>query len=268
MGRKLSCCLLLIVIITLILCKETSTSKVVSGVKSVSIVFSKDRWFQPPKRIVALNDVTVDFADGITAFCGSSGSGKSTLAKVVHGLYDRKDFVGDIVISEDSLQPTPTVYLDPFAYLTYDSTKSVGYYIKTGDVAMQNDCLFHEKIYNSFGVAGDTVINNLLESQRMFFEVTLLFSRLQERRDQTSGLLILDEYLDKVVPSVRNVFMTKIRELVNNEEMSFQVIIVTHSKAVCNICDTVIALKNGMVYSEGVPGKVMKYLPAEFVLLK
>lgn len=268
MGRKLSCCLLLIVIITLILCKETSTCKVVSGVKSVSKAFSKDRWFQPPKRIVALNDVTVDFADGITAFCGSSGSGKSTLAKVVHGLYDRKDYVGDIVVSGDSLQPIPTVYLDPFAYLTYDSTKSVGHYLKTGDIAIPNDCLFHQKVFKIFDIASDTVINNLLESQRMFFEVTLLLSRLQERRDQTSGLLILDEYLDKVVPSVRTVFMSKIRELIKNEEMSFQVIIVTHSKAVCSLCDTVIALKNGMVYSEGAPGKVMKYLPAEFVLLK
>lgn len=267
MGRKLSCCLLLIVIITIILCKEIS-SKVVTGVKSVSKVFVKDRWFQPPKRIVALNDVTVDFADGITAFCGSSGSGKSTLAKVVHGLYDRKDFVGDIVVSKDSPQPIPIVYLDPFAYLTYDSTKSVGHYLKTGDITMPNDCLFHQKVFESFDIAGDKVINNLLESQRMFFEVTLLFSRLQERSDQTSGLLILDEYLDKVVPSVRNVFMSKIKELIKNEELSFQVIIVTHSKAVCSLCDTVIALKNGMVYSEGVPGKVMKYLPAEFVLLK
>ena len=59
MGRKLPCYLLLIVIISLILYKETS-SRVVTGVKSISKVFVKERWFQPPKRIVALNDVTVD----------------------------------------------------------------------------------------------------------------------------------------------------------------------------------------------------------------
>ena len=267
MRRKLLCCSLLIAVINLIFCRE-AFCKVAAGVKSVSKVFLKERWFQPPTRIVAINEVTVDFADGITAFCGSSGSGKSTLAKIVHGLYDRKEYTGEILVSDSSLSPIPTVYLDPFAYLTYDSTKSVDYYLKTGEVVAPNGRFFYQKIYASFDIPTGTVINNLLESQRMLFEVILLFSRLQERSEETSGLLILDEYLDKVVPSVRSIFLLKIKELCKNEDLNFQVIIVTHSKAVCHICDSVIALKNGMIYSEGPPGKVMKYLPAEFVLLK
>lgn len=250
--------------IILVLCLVKSLEcHVVTGVKGLSKTFVRKRWFQAPKDVYALRDVTVDFADGITAFCGSSGSGKSTLAKVVHGQYPIEDYQGNVVVVDETVLKIPTAYLDPFFYLTYDATKTVGNYLKNDDT----QSVIYKEIYSLFEVPVATVINNLFESQRKFFEILLLFSRMGGLETDDSGLLILDEYLDKDMSSVRSVFFSKIRQLCNMENIKFQVIIVTHSNAVCNSCDTVIALKNGFVYSYGPPNKIMKFLPAEFVLL-
>jgi ABC-type glutathione transport system ATPase component len=237
---------------------------VVRGVKALSVNFVRKGWFQTPKEIYALRDVTVDFAKGITAFCGSSGSGKSTLAKVVHGQYPRDEYVGNVAVIDDTISKIPSVYLDPFFYLTYDTTKTVGHYLKNDDT----QSVIYKEMYSLFDVPVASVINNLFESQRKFFEILLLFRRMGGLEADDSGLLILDEYLDKDMSSVRSVFFSKIRQLCTKENIKFQVIIVTHSNAVCNSCDRVIALKNGIVYSDGAPEKIMKFLPAEFVLLQ
>jgi ABC-type multidrug transport system ATPase subunit len=254
--------LLRFIIIALSLIKSLECH-VVTGVKALSKVFIRKGWFQAPKEVYALRDVTVDFAEGITAFCGSSGSGKSTLAKVVHGLFPREDYEGNVAVVDETILKAPTVYLDPFFYLTYDTTKTVGHYLKNHDA----QSIIYKEMYSLFDVPVASVINNLFESQRKFFEILLLFSRLGGLETDDSGLLILDEYLDKDMSSVRSVFFSKIRQLCTMDNIKFQVIIVTHSNAVCSSCDRVIALKNGIVYSYGTPEKIMKYLPAEFVLL-
>ena len=248
-------------------------SRVVSGVKRVSISFQKSGWFQPSRTKFALQDVTVDFAEGITAFCGSSGSGKSTLAKIIYGEYAREVYEGDIItdVLESEPQKLPTVYLDPFCYLTYDSTKSVGHYLKS-EIMQQDRSILLEKLLTFFDLPEEKVINSLLESQKKFFEILLLFSRLKYNQNNNQnnhrGLLILDEYLDKDMTSVRTTFFKSMRELCNSKDViDFQVIIVSHSKSVCDSCDKVIALKNGFVYSSGAPASVMKYLPPDFVLL-
>ena len=237
---------------------------VVTGVKALSKTFVSKRWFQSPKVVYALREVTVDFAEGITALCGSSGSGKSTLAKVIHGQYPKEDYQGSVSVVDEAILKIPTMYLDPFFYLTYDTSKTVGQYLKIHDA----QSVIYKEVYSLFDIPLESVISNLFESQRKFFEVLLLFSRMGGLETDDSGLLILDEYLDKDMSSVRSVFFSKIRQLCMMENIKFQVIIVTHSNAVCCSCDRVVALKNGIVYSDGAPEKIMKFLPAEFVLLK
>jgi ABC-type glutathione transport system ATPase component len=251
------------IIIALCLLKSLECH-VVTGVKAVSKSFIRKGWFQAPKEIYALRDVTVDFAEGITAFCGSSGSGKSTLAKVIHGQFPKGEYKGNVAVIDEAILKIPTVYLDPFFYLTYDTTKTVGHYLKNDDT----QSIIYREIYALFDVPLTSVISNLFESQRKFFEILLLFNRMGGLETDDSGLLILDEYIDKDMSSVRSVFFSKIRQLCAMENIKFQVIIVTHSNAVCNSCDKVIALKNGIVYSYGAPEKIMKFLPAEFVLLQ
>jgi ABC-type glutathione transport system ATPase component len=251
------------IIIALCLLKSLECH-VVTGVKAVSKTFIRKGWFQAPKEIYALRDVTVDFAEGITAFCGSSGSGKSTLAKVIHGQFPKGEYKGNVAVTDEAILKIPTVYLDPFFYLTYDTTKTVGHYLKNDDT----QSIIYREIYSLFDVPLTSVISNLFESQRKFFEILLLFNRMGGLETDDSGLLILDEYIDKDMSSVRSVFFSKIRQLCAMENIKFQVIIVTHSNAVCNSCDKVIALKNGIVYSYGAPEKIMKFLPAEFVLLQ
>ena len=82
-----------------------------------------------------------------------------------------------------------------------------------------------------------------------------------------SVLIIFDEYFDKDMTAVKDIFFKKIQELCNHSDIDIQVLIVTHSKSVCHYCDTVIVLQNGLFYRQGLPEKVMKYLPTYFVLL-
>ena len=261
MMKKIS-----LLIIFMLVSLHQNVGHIVKGVKSVSILFTSQRWLQPAKKKYALQDVTADFSSEITAFCGPSGSGKSTLAKLIHGQFLEEDYEG-IVDSTGLVSNIPTVYLDPLFYLTYDSSRTVGHYLMVGILAEEKSVLFRN-LQTSFDVPNEKVINNLLESQKKFFEILLCFSRIDALPNDSRGLLILDEYLDRDMPSVRTIFFQKIRELFNNTNITFQVIIISHSKGVCNCCDAVVALKNGFVYSNGSPHKVMKYLPPEFVILQ
>ena len=241
---------------------------VVLGAKSVCKNFCQKRWFAAPETKKALVDVDVDFAPGITALCGSSGSGKSTFAKILHGRFPREEYTGDIILNDNEASEINSVYLDPFFYLTYDSTKTVGHYLKSHTTAAPVGTILYQTIDTLFQIPPSSVINSLLESQKKLFEVQLLFDRLGGNSTDVAGLLILDEYLDKDMTAVRTLFFSKIRELCDSTDVNFQVIIVTHSKTVCKSCDSVIAMKNGFVYCTGTPDKVMKHLPAEFVLLQ
>ena len=241
---------------------------VVLGAKAVCKSFCQKRWFAAPEIKKALVDIDVDFAPGITALCGSSGSGKSTFAKILHGRFPREEYTGEVIRNDGKASKINSVYLDPFFYLTYDSTKTVEYYLKSHTTAAPVGTILYQTINTLFQIPPSSVINSLLESQKKLFEVQLLFDRLGGNSTDVAGLLILDEYLDKDMTAVRTLFFSKIRELCDNTQVNFQVIIVTHSKTVCKCCDSVIAMKNGFVYCTGTPDKVMKHLPAEFVLLQ
>jgi ABC-type glutathione transport system ATPase component len=81
-------------------------------------------------------------------------------------------------------------------------------------------------------------------------------------------LLILDEYCDKDVSSVQTAFLQSLRKLCKLDPAAFgQVIIITHSRRVIRMCDTAIIMKNGQIYANGRPEKVLKDLPSNMVVL-
>jgi len=118
-------------------------------------------------------------------------------------------------------------------------------------------------------------ISNLLESQRKIFELfyAILHAEMNQLLDANSNtsitksyIVILDEYLDKDVASVRSNFYRIIKMLSNHPKFQLQVIIITHSKAVFNnFCDRVIVLKDGNKYFEGNPKSAT--LPNQLQLL-
>ena len=66
---------------------------------------------------------------------------------------------------------------------------------------------------------------------------------------------------------VRDVFFNKLRYLCTQPAINFQVLIVTHSKAVASSCDHIVVLTKGVIYNQGEVGRVMKNLPKEYIVL-
>ena len=212
-----------------------------------------------PSVTIALRNVTASFPPGITALCGPSGSGKSTLSKIIAGQFGCDE--GSIVSAVADASTCCTVYLDPLFYLGYDGSKTVTSYL--------NECKDDPAVAylrNVFAIPEDGTVNGLLESQRRLFEVMLALTR-SGYNNEKSAVVILDEYLDKDMSSVRSLFFNKLRQLCTQQVIKFQVLIVTHSKAVASECDHIVVLNKGVIYNQGEVGRVMKYLPKEYIVL-
>jgi ABC-type dipeptide/oligopeptide/nickel transport system ATPase subunit len=258
----------------------TSCGYSLSGTNGIYKSFQKTSWLKKTE-VVALRNVTAIFPVGITALCGPSGSGKSTLSKIITGQYppDKGE------LRHVGYSSPVTVYLDPLYYLSYDASKSVCSFFETGDDNFNKPAF--QSVTNILSIPNEKTVNSLLESQRKSFEILLAFHRagifntrskqelIEGERgvdyvvsEPPGGVLVVDEYLDKDLTSVREQVFQKLRDLCKlSAEVRFQVIVVTHSKAVCKSCDSVVVIRNGVVYNQGPSEKVMKHLPAEYVVL-
>jgi ABC-type dipeptide/oligopeptide/nickel transport system ATPase subunit len=259
---------------------ETACGYSLSGTHGIYKSFQKTSWLKKTE-VIALKNVTAVFPVGITALCGPSGSGKSTLSKIITGQYppDKGELrqVGNGHLF--------TVYIDPLYYLSYDASKKVGSFFEPG-IDSYNEAAF-QSVSNILSIPSEKTVNSLLESQRKSFEILLAFYRAGFFNTGNTneliegdkgagcivggprgGVLVVDEYLDKDLTSVREQIFQKLRDLCKlSAEVQFQVIVVTHSKAVCKLCDSVVVIRNGVVYNQGPSEKVMKHLPAEYVVL-
>jgi ABC-type sugar transport system ATPase subunit len=228
------------------------------------MVFSKPRllpWGGTDK-IFALRNVTIDLQPprGITTLVGTSTSGKSTLAKCLLGVYKTRP--GEILISNftpfgassSSIDLFCTGYLDHLFRQSYDSSRRVDQLLPLSSSTWLNVAIEMAK------VPPTETVNNLLETQKKFFEVLLVLSRNQRKddrydafppKDPTPMLLVLDEYLDKDTPNVRRNFHRALKTLCSLSHISLQVILVTHSKGVMeSFSDKVIVLQRGRVFGE------------------
>jgi hypothetical protein len=119
----------------------------------------------------------------------------------------------------------------------------------------------------------DSTVSSLLETQRRCFDVALSFHRLASSTSTSTSpaptpfavpILVLDEYLDKDVPSVRRKFIMALNAL--SADNGLQVFVVTHSRGVwLDISEYTLVMNHGRLYYHGLPTKAQ--LPAQLIMI-
>jgi ABC-type glutathione transport system ATPase component len=82
-------------------------------------------------------------------------------------------------------------------------------------------------------------------------------------------LVILDEYCDKDVTAVTSVFLRGLKTLCSalGDGSPGQIFVITHSKKVASMCDNLVVLKDGRLWSQGSPSRVLQNLPSNMIVL-
>jgi len=233
------------------------------NIKSLQKAYA-GRLFKPEKLV--FKNLHVQIPSGkVTSFIGPSGSGKSTLANILVG--KDTDWSGYCDGLDNACQG---VRLDHLFHQSYDDNKSPSQLIGYCNEFEHFSTLSDTCMSNGFDLYTKTPMNRLLETHRKIFEITYGICKTLSSADSdiTSNLvLVLDEYLDKDVPSVRKKVKKFLDDLITQKSLKIYPIIVTHSKGVMVDCsDHVIALYKGQLYSQGTPDKVqfpplMTWLP-------
>jgi ABC-type glutathione transport system ATPase component len=209
----------------------------------------------------ALENINLSLEAGFTCFVGPSGSGKSTLAKCVCSLEPLSR--GLIEYSEHAV----SCYLGLQHRITYEPNKYVEEYVcQISELAP-----IVQVIGNVFDVSSwnGTQIASLLESQRCLFTIYHELLKACKDTPADSGIIVvLDEYLDKLVPSVRTVVIQKLKSACVASDSKMMVIVITHSEGVMMSCNcTTVALKAGRVFSMSRdPRKLVR--PAQLQLMQ
>lgn len=214
-------------------------------------------WFGRSTNI-ALRDVSVALPTGqLISFVGPSGSGKSTLAKVLAKMESVS--YGNITYCQPSFIGAR---VDHLTRGTYDEGRTPQELLK--DPHNESKNYYLELSAALGGIDNGIPVRSLRESQRKCFEILLAMQRASRKASEGpngamwTGILVLDEYLDKDVTVVRQRVALFLRQLIqhsSNNSLSpssthvagapnVQVLIVTHSRGVMEQCsDYVIALQ-------------------------
>ncbi len=119
------------------------------------------------------------------------------------------------------------------------------------------------RIYNDLGIHDfvDMQVSQLLESQRHSFNIFLALQKACLNHPQTSSisandglsaLLVLDEYLDRLVPSVRRNLICRLKSLVRTVPefpIEISVVVITHSRGVLTDYDAAcVVMHNGRIF--------------------
>ncbi len=235
----------------------------ISGVRNLyksfpmknKLLFSIDK----SKSKYVLKNINIELGS-ITTFIGPSKSGKSTLAKCIIGMENVDQ--GELILNLSTGNGNSTKlitdevscklmkscgYLDHLYSLSYDSDKTVGDIIAKYRSANQ----LTENIINIINIPLNEKVNNLLESQKILFELMSVLmkiissnseSNINNNNDDFNPIIVMDEYLDKVIPSVRSKFYKILQLIIAN--IPIKVIIITHSKSVLQeITEKIVVIK-------------------------
>lgn len=231
--------------------------------------FKRPHFFSSQILYRALSDINFKIDKPITSFVGTSGSGKSTLGKILCGI--ESPTVGTIKLNTTE-RVTSSAYLHPHLYLDYNANLSPDELLRPFLVKKDSCpyiCALDRILWCPAYI--DTSISNLLETQRKSFEIYLKLAQVRVVSQTTTNsvcpLLILDEYLDKDLPSIKIKLLKLLRQLCEHPDINLKVIIITHSRSVMlQFSDYVLALNNGYIFSEGKPNSIV--LPAQLSMIE
>jgi len=256
----------MVTVLLLFTCVWVSTQAILQGCERISVVYERSGLFGlRPSKIQALDHITCDFSEGITALIGPSGSGKSTLGKVIANQIpgtDQCKGTGGRLLFSDSSYTYSRKIIDPWAYMGYDSSLGCEDLLSR-KIPKTEHAIFVEKALSVSGIPIKSRVSSLLESERRMFEIILALSTLQ---GQGKPLLVLDEYLDKDDSIVKKKVAHFLRALCLDPYVGMQVILITHSESAMLLCsDHVVALTKGRMSHQGEPKRVNQ--PAQLTLI-
>jgi len=242
-------------------------------VENVSKIYLKTSLFSPPEQAGLFNvDLTLPSKCSICTFVGPSGSGKSTLTELICGIKEPSSGAIELVNDADAADTCDSMQIrgeriDPLYYTTYNHKKTVRVLLAEttknhGDIPAH--CGYESMLSAAtevLNVPMDMKVNSLLETERFNFDILLAIHRIADRSvslvaQRLKPILILDEYVDKAVSSVRRRFFDYLHILGKHPDVKLQVLVPTHCRRVMEDSDFVVALNQGRVFSKGKPSAV------------
>lgn len=214
------------------------------------------------KTIHALSDISFTIYPGQTlAIVGETGSGKSTLAKLLVGI--EKPDSGEILLEGQAVAITDyKKYNHVIRYIFQDPARSLNPHQKVGQ--MLNDVLQYstaldqvqrqEKIHRTLEQLG------LMEEHADYYPHMFSGGQLQRvalarALIMDPKLLILDEALTALDPSLRAQIVNLLLELQKNTGLSY-LLITNHLRLVRHISDSMLVLHQGVALDYGLTHEV------------
>ena len=213
-----------------------------------------------------LNNVSFSVEKGeFLVLCGSSGSGKTTLLRHLKPmLAPQGEKNGTIFWGDDPIE----------AMNVREQAGQIGFVMQQPDSQIAVDKVWHEMVFGleNLGLDQQTIERRVAETasyfgiQNWFHKETGSLSGGQKQLLNLASvmamrpkLLVLDDPVSRLDPIAARNFIETVGRL--NREMGMAVIIAEHNlDEVFALCDRVIVLDHGRIYSDGTPQETGAYL--------
>ena len=222
--------------------------------------------------VTALSNVNLTVQEGqIHAVVGENGAGKSTLMKVLSGVYPHGDYEGTIryqgeecrfrgiqdseekgiIIIHQELALVPLLSITENIFLGNEQAKG-------GVIDWNASYVKTQALLNKVGLkeSPNTLITNLGVGKQQLIEIAKALSKEVK-------LLILDEALTALDPSLRAQIVNLLLELQQNTGLAY-LLITNHLRLVKHIADDLLVLHQGKALDYGNTAHVFKHAEHDY----